>query len=285
MKPIRSLLIRAAFPLVMIFFAACDDGTKDSLIETPDIQAETASEAFFEDSDDLAGAVTLLPDLAFSGRQSGLSDLDDRFCANLILSLKNAVSSDADTVVVDFGSAGCTDPKGNVRKGKLLIIFTGDRKASFTTVFDGFFLNDKKMEGSRTVSRVGIDPPTFTISLQQGKITWPDGTFATRESNLTRIFNRNLLDKSQETMVIKSGSLATGLTREGKNYTMEITSDILFKRSCMEPPTKIFVPVSGVKTITVGDKTFTVDFGDGTCDKLATVTRNGVSKQITLDRD
>ena len=36
--------------------------------------------------------------------------------------------------------------------------------------------------------------------------------------------------------------------------------------------------------IIIGDN-ITVDFGDGTCDRLATVTRNGVSKQITLDRD
>lgn len=282
---LKTIFLRSAFPVLLAAFAACDDSGKDALIETPDVQAETASEAYFEDVDDLANSVSLLPDMAISGRQSGMSDLDDRFCANLTLALKNTVSSDPDTVVVNFGAEGCTDPKGNVRKGKLLIIFTGDRKVSFTTVFDGFYLNGKKVEGSRSVSRISTNPPTFTISLQQGKITWPDGTFATRESNLIRVFNRNLLDKSLETMLIKSGSIANGVTREGKSYTMEITTDLLFKRSCMEPPAKVFVPVSGVKTITIGGKTLSIDYGDGTCDKLATITRDGVSKQVTLDRD
>lgn len=282
---LKNFCLRSAFPILLAAFAACDDSSKDVLIETPDVQAETASEAYFEDVDDLASAVSLLPDMVISGRQSGMSDLDDRFCANLTLSLKNAVSSDADTVVVNFGTEGCTDPKGNIRKGKLLIIFAGDRSVSFTTVFDNFYLNGKKVEGSRSVSRISTNPPTFTISLQQGKITWPNGTFATRESNLIRVFNRNLLDKSLETMVIKSGSIASGVTREGKNYTMEVTADLLFKRSCMEPPAKVFVPVSGVKTISIVGKTLSIDYGDGSCDKLATVTRDGVSKQVTLDRD
>lgn len=278
----KSVLLQLAIMILLVTFIACEDNKSDGLPDTADIEAETAAEAYFEDVDDLAGTISTLPDLSFTGRQA---DLDDRFCDNASLSLRNKVDSDPDTVVVDFGSIGCTDQKGNLRKGKLLLIFTGDRSASFATVFDGFYLNGKKIEGSRTVSRVGSNPPTFTISLQQGKITWPDGTFATRESNLTRVFNRNLLDKTKETMVIKAGSFATGITREGKNYTMEITADLLFKRSCMEPPAKIFVPVSGIKTISVGGKTFSIDFGDGTCDKLATVTRDGVSKEITINRD
>ena len=42
--------------------------------------------------------------------------------------------------------------------------------------------------------------------------------------------------------------------------------------------------VSGITNINVSDGTvIVVDYGDGTCDNVATVTTNGVSETITLD--
>jgi hypothetical protein len=51
-------------------------------------------------------------------------------------------------------------------------------------------------------------------------------------------------------------------------------------------PVKIFMsyryPVSGSFTVTAGGKSFSLDFGDGTQDNKAIITKDGVSKEITL---
>ena len=41
----------------------------------------------------------------------------------------------------------------------------------------------------------------------------------------------------------------------------------------------------GVKVVTTDSKEYTVDYGDGTCDNQVTVTINGVSKTITVNKD
>jgi len=282
MKQLKSLFLLAGLLTASaMFIISCDDnGSETGFQNEADVQNEVAAEAFFEDVDDFSNSVANLPDNLLSGRYAGI---DDRICDEAEVEWLREDSSNPDTVAIDFGSVGCTDPKGNVRKGKMNLIYTGDRKTGLTVVFVDFYLNAVKLEGTRTVSRVGTNPATFTFTLTGGKVTWPDGTFATRESSGTRVFVRSLLNPSLDSMILKSGSSASGVSRKGNAYSMTVTQDILFKRACMEA--KIFVPVSGVKTINVGTKVVTVDFGDGTCDKLATVTINGVSKEVTLDRN
>ena len=41
-------------------------------------------------------------------------------------------------------------------------------------------------------------------------------------------------------------------------------------------------PVSGIVEIVKNDAKATLDYGNGDCDKLATITINGVSKEIVL---
>jgi hypothetical protein len=62
---------------------------------------------------------------------------------------------------------------------------------------------------------------------------------------------------------------------------MTITQDLVEKLSCVLE--NVIVPVSGVEIITVGNKEYTVDYGDGTCDNTILVTLNGKSKSINID--
>jgi len=45
---------------------------------------------------------------------------------------------------------------------------------------------------------------------------------------------------------------------------------------------KMPFPVSGIVEIVKNDATATLDYGNGECDKLATITINGVTKEIVL---
>ena len=141
----------------------------------------------------------------------------------------------------------------------------------------------KSIEGTRTVNRTSLLPLTTEITLTDGKITWPDNSFATREASHTRVYNIDLQNPQSETIVIQQGGSATGVNRKGRNYSVEITKDIVFKRGCVELP--IFIPVSGTKVIQAGARTITIDYGDGSCDNKATITVNGESKEISLTED
>ena len=43
-------------------------------------------------------------------------------------------------------------------------------------------------------------------------------------------------------------------------------------------------PVKGVVTIVKNDAEATLDYGNGDCDDLATITKNGVAKEIHLKK-
>ena len=48
---------------------------------------------------------------------------------------------------------------------------------------------------------------------------------------------------------------------------------LIYKRGCQA--TRIRVAVQGTKTFTYGEDQIVVDFGDGDCDNMVTVTRDG----------
>ena len=187
------------------------------------------------------------------------------------------------TITIDFGD-GCIGWGGRIRKGKIIITYT-DRKfvpgSIWITTFEDFYVNDIKVEGLRTCTNVSVsieDNPSFNIMLEGGKLTWPDGTFAEREANHTRTWIRMGSPLRDEITLIGS---ASGVNRRGVSYTVTIVSMLRFKRACWA--TRIFIPVEGVKLIKrEGQPDVLIDYGDGTCDSLVTVTINGVSREVDL---
>lgn len=86
-------------------------------------------------------------------------------------------------IVIDFGS-DATGPDNRVRKGKVLIAYSGryrTHNSQQVITFDNYFVNDNKVEGKKTLLTT-IDnsstayPLFFTsIKVEGGKITWRDG--------------------------------------------------------------------------------------------------------------
>ena len=76
---------------------------------------------------------------------------------------------------------------------------------------------------------------------------------------------------------------ASGVTLMGL-HEMEITSPILFTRACAKEliHKKGKIPVSGVKRILKGESEMIINYGDGECDFVAEVTKDGVTETIDL---
>ena len=261
---------------MMVLFSSCSEDGEGStdLVQEFDLESETTIEANYDDVDEVVNA----------GLESGGSNAGRIVEDELLDGVTVTRDSANNMITIDFGD-GVEGPGGRVRKGKIIITYEGRKwePGSFRQVtFEEFFIDDVKVEGVRTHTNTAEsrdDNPQFAITLSGGKLTFTDGTVASREVDKLRTWIRatNPLDDE-----VTMEGIASGARRDGVTYSMEILEPIVYKRDCRRA--RVFVPVAGVKQITSGENVMSIDYGDGTCDNIATVTVNGGEpEEITLN--
>lgn len=278
----------AAFAMIAAlsaFVMSCDDENRLTLQDAQDVSEDALTDSYFEDADDMSG-IALQSDAATTGEGTAAGRMitisDPRFnCAGVVVTIESSPNSTPQNpmgvITIDFG-AGCTDLRGNVRSGKLIITYSGRRFQLGSTVVlttEEYFINGIQLEGTRTLTNITgstEDAPKFSIVLEDGKATFPDGTTTLREASFTREWIRASSPTDDQLRV--EGS-ANGTTRRGRGYTMEIIETLVFKRNCG-------LPVSGVKVFTVDGKEITVDYGDGECDRIVTYTVGDRTRSTTV---
>ncbi len=188
----------------------------------------------------------------------------------------------AKKITVDFGT-GCTGPNGIIRKGKVIFNYTGSfllPGSSVTTTFEGYEVNGLKLEGTRIMTNIGVNLQaqeiSFTVNIQNGKVTWSDGKVSTFSADQVRKIT--LGSSGYQVSVTGKG---TGKTRGGTSYTAEITEPLIVTQACLE--SGISVPNKGKVTLSFTLFSATVDYGTGECDKKLNVSYPGGVKEITLD--
>ncbi len=263
--------------LAMASMMSCSEDsplTDSSSIFTDDVDFATTSEAAFDDIDD-ATEEAMNFDFAENGkighgRFFGCADITKDF--------------DAKIITADFGE-GCKGRNGRERSGKIIMTWSGERgEAGFTitTTFENYKVDGVVIEGTRTAVNVtGKDenPKVRTVTLTGGKLTFEDGSTATREASHTIAWEQTDDDKIKT----RYGS-ASGVNVEGLTYSRVVdeATSLTFKHSCKEDG--IFAPVSGIITVSIeGEEDKIVDFGDGSCDNLATVTQGDVQEEIEVN--
>ncbi len=296
MKTIKNVLGKGILGLALIslgMLSSCEDNNQLEFSEndSKNVENEAITESYFEDVDDIATlAVSADASTSTGSREAasgrgGVKPSDSRFtCATITFEFAddNSLLSPHGYITIDFGT-GCTDARGNVRKGIIKIEFKGKRfmpTAEIITTLQGYSINDIAIEGTRTVTNSSASlesNPKFTITVQGGKATWPDGTFATREVNRTREWVRAANPLNDEWIVTGT---AAGTNRDGKTYQMEITKPLVYKRECAA--TKGGIAVEGTKVLTIDGKVITIDYGNGTCDKMITITIDGQSTEMEI---
>jgi hypothetical protein len=258
------------------FISSCKDEETVNLQDISDASSESLADSYYQDADDLS-LYTIDNKSSAGGRVA--SDDYRITCATIIAE----GTAETGVVSVDFGT-GCTDSKGNVRKGKINLAYSGGPAGtigfSVTETFTDYYVNGIKLEGSRVITRVEASTQAnikHHIVLTDGKATWPDATFATRSADLYREF-----DAAAGTITITGSASGTG--RKGKTYAMSIAEDVIHKLSCIADG--IYMAVDGKKVFTIdGTKQITIEYGDGTCDKVVTVTINGLTKNVTIGKN
>jgi hypothetical protein len=179
------------------------------------------------------------------------------------------------TMTIDYGTANYLCGDGHYRRGKIIVSWTGKYRevGSVKAIsFDTFFQNDNKIEGSKTITNIGVNDVNqlaFNV-VSIIKITNPSGESINWTSTRTRTWIQGVQTKSNLDDVYSITGSTTGKNRKGKNYTSTITTPLRVEIACQ------WRIVSGtIELIREGGSPKTIDFGSGACDASFTVSSNG----------
>lgn len=193
------------------------------------------------------------------------------------------------TKTVDFGTAGCTLENGNTVKGKMVISFSNDFSTSSQTInytFDGFYHNGKKLQGNKSIVRTikttnlfATAHPVSTATIDM-TITFDDGSVYTRKGSLVKemVAGYGTWFNWEDNAYLVTGSGSTTFPN-GDTFSAEITTPLEFDSSCKKP-----FAVKGVVSITKNKATAVIDYGNGDCDTLAKITKDGVTQDVDLKK-
>jgi len=187
------------------------------------------------------------------------------------------------TITIDFGTS-CTRPDGRVLSGILIINQTAEIRtpgAVRTITHDNFIVDGVKVEGTRTWTNNGQNTDglwSYTKVATNMKLTFEDGSFSSWSKTRTSVLIEGGSTATHHDDVWSSTGTASGVNRNGKDFTATITEPLIKHADCRWIS-------QGVIEFTVGARTRSLDFGDGTCDRFGTLTlANGDSYSIRLRR-
>jgi len=274
MKNMHLTLLSAVVLSFAIILGSCENNENEiSSEDTSVIQDDALSAELFEDAFNETDLVVEEQLKEFKGEK-------EDSCKTVTM---EKLDSDTRKIILDYGEGNCEDFHERVKKGKILITVSGKyRNKGFTrtVTFEDYFVNDYKVEGTKTIINQGPNDKgnvTYTVTLENGKITTPEGDVITRESDKTREWIQGY-----ETPLYKWDNKykvtgkATGINRNGIRYTRTINDPLHVSAKCR------FI-LSGTAEIKPADKSsILIDYGDGSCDDKAQVTLNDKTKEIRL---
>ncbi len=194
-------------------------------------------------------------------------------------------------LTIDFGTSPCLCKDNRYRQGQIISSYTGKYRDSGTviaTTFNNYFVgvsntSMNQVTGTKTVTNNGHNSAgnlNWTIVAALNILKANNG--GTVIFNETR--NREMIAGESTAFIFSDDKFqvtgsANGTTAKGDSYTAQVLTghELIRDMSCPKHFTQ------GQVDINVGTKpTMTLDYGSGTCDNTATVTRNGKTKTITL---
>lgn len=287
MKMKKFTLIALSFGLIT---SCSEDGVSgfSENLSTTTVMETINSISFEEDIDDLVSESMNLISSTTSARSADTAAdkgpkrfKGDKYgdCATVVEDEEN------NTKTITF-SEDCEGKRGQVRSGTMIVTYseTQGEAGSFRQVtYNDFYLNGVKIEGTRRTEIISIDESgskTMRTSMSDGKMIYEDGTFETKNSEMTRYTHVENSEKQYSSLTGSKSAVST----EGVNFSMEITTPIKFVYNCDDLGFRKRgkIPVEGVKVSIDGDQTITTDFGDGTCDTLVEVTKDGEVETVDL---
>ena len=216
--------------------------------------------------------------------------------ANNLLSSCATITIDTlgttDTMTIDFGSTPCMCHDMRYREGQMIVSYTG-KYHSPGAVIDIHYSNYSVGPSATDLYSIGNSSNKHIVNngfngsgfmswnvTSSMSITKPagGGTITYNESKV-RTQIAGIATSYSSTNKFDISGTASGTAANGTAFTASTASgkDLIRDMSCRKHFTQgeLDITPSGASTIAI-------DFGSGTCDNQATITRNGVTRTITL---
>jgi len=279
MKKITLLLSLALFVAAMVF-TACEKTKDESTNATFTVKAsedEALADTYWNviDSD-----IDYVSDLMESNNFKSVTDT----CPMIIVDHPDSVYFPR-TITIDYGDEYCETWHGRMKKGRIIINIT-DRMhlagSVRTVTLEDFYIDRHHIEGVKTITNNGFNDSgnmNFDVVLEGGQITFPDEGTITRTMNHNREWTAGIETPRywwDNEWLIRG--TASGTNIDGIEYSNEIITPVLVKSVCR-------FPVSGTIEMNITDVgTPVLDYGDGECDNIATITLGDRTWDIILGR-
>ncbi|TAH00505.1 MAG: hypothetical protein EAZ17_06295 [Sphingobacteriales bacterium] len=272
------LFVLATILSASTFYSCSKDDSPDETTPPDDLTAQELTAARIQSDlvfDDVSSEVLQVSVNGTTGAASTTSSA----CATVTISPQD-LTTWPKTVVIDYGSTGCTGINGWVRKGKISYTLTKlprETGAVVNVSFDNYSVNGYKLEGSYSITNNGSSDANLNITtrLVNGKITYPDGKWYTRSSTI----NWQQVAGSVTASVLDDEFNVTGeaVIKSSANNELITSSKtpLLRKVTCGNF-------VSGQLNVNYNGIAGVLDFGGGTCDKNATLSLGTRNYEVTL---
>jgi hypothetical protein len=182
-------------------------------------------------------------------------------------------------VTLDFGD-GCTTKREDELSGKILMTITRNQEVKTVNIeytFDNFHINGNKVEGEVQKFRARENDEGLPQSMVTKEITiiWEDETETEISSERTRVKIEGSDTWFWGDDVIEITGSSTHSNSTGTVREVTIIEPLIRSFACK------FI-ISGIVKIESDNGTRTINYGDGTCDGVATVEKNGESREFQL---
>ena len=256
-----------------ILLYACKD---ENVINNPDLTSTQATQ------DHLLAEQTF-NDVGRIVAEGFIASGTNKSCATYKLMNNNTL--DIDTLVINFGASNCLH-NGKLRKGKVIITYTGkyrDSLAVMTTSFDEYYVNNNLVQGERIATNQGRNNNGnmwFTIAVNNASIVTNNGTI-NWESNRTREWvagDTSVLILADDIYKITGRASGTGVNNN--SFSMEITDTLNIDLGCLPS----CVIKSGTAKISPnGYANRIINYGNSLCDCNFDITINGTNYPIVVN--
>ncbi len=269
-----------ATALIFVVLASCNKNDENPATTDAEVEAEMKHEVFAE------AIFEEVFEIGNEGRRLMAGGLKDG--QNLRRLIGNCATITIDTTVmphlmtIDFGEENCLCPDGKYRRGIILISFNGrffQPGTLITTTFDGFHVNDNHIQGVKTRENLGLNDegfPHFSSSVDGSITLASDGTVIARLAQHQRTWIEGFgTPQWFDDVFLIEGSASTTVST-GFSSSRTIINPLRRELSCHHF-------VSGtVEVERTGRPQAILDYGDGECDNIATVTIDGQTFTIRL---
>lgn len=254
---------------------------KQEAIVTTDAAADDVSEEMDYEIDFFTGSNQIVSDLCNNSFNKNIQRRWQRY----LLEVGPEITVEPEgleypkTITLDYGD-GIELVNGRIISGKIIVVLSDAPQTdggTRTLGFEEFYVDSVHIEGAGLCTFTGtVETERIFNCEKQLTLTFPDGDVLTRTGTKIRTFAEGYetpYDISDDLITITG---AVNCESAEESFSKTIVSPLIKTGTCR-------MIVEGTVLFTYNGEDFAeLDYGDGTCDDVATITKDGETVQITI---